>query len=109
MERIDFDRHALDARHFLLLDPLQGEEDAMLSWQDFPLRALAPPGFDAQSRQLPFLLAWQDLSDTRRTQALRLLTDRDEAIAASPCGGLLQSDAVSASVRAHLRPLLVPH
>ncbi|KAF1039963.1 MAG: hypothetical protein GAK33_00963 [Burkholderia lata] len=109
MERIDFDGHALDARHHLLLDPLQGDVDAMLSWQDFPLRALAPPGFDAQSRQLPSLLAWQDLSDVQRTQALRLLTDRDEAIAASLCVGLLQSDAVSAYVRAHLRQLLVPH
>lgn len=109
MERVDFDADALDARHFLLLDPLQGGEDAVLPWENLPLRVLAPPGFEAQARQLPYLLAWQDLSDAQRPLAMRLLTDRDEALAVSICVGLLQADAAPAYVRAHLRQLLVPH
>lgn len=109
MERTDFNGHALDARHFMLLDPLQIESDAALPWQSLPLRALAPPGFEAQTRQLPYLLAWQDLSPTQRSLVLRLLTDPDEAIAAPMCVALLQADVEPAYVRRHLRQLLVPH
>jgi hypothetical protein len=109
MERTGFDGHALDARHFMLLDPLQVESDAALPWQNLPLRALAPPGFEAQTRQLPYLLVWQDLSPVQRSLVLRLLTDPDEAIAAPMCVALLQADVEPAYVRRHLRQLLVPH
>lgn len=109
MERTDFDGHALDAHHFMLLDPLQIESDVALPWHSLPLRTLAPPGFEAQTRQLPYLLACRDLSQAQRSQVLRLLTDSDEAIAAPMCVALLQADVEPAFVLRHLRQLLVPH
>lgn len=109
MERTDFDGHALDARHFMLLDPLQVESDAALPWQDLPSRTLAPPGFEAQARQLPLLLAWRDLSPAQRSLVPRLLTNPEEAIAAPMCVAVLQAEVESAYVLRHLRQLLVPH
>ncbi|KWI50237.1 hypothetical protein WT72_23960 [Burkholderia pseudomultivorans] len=110
MEPIDFDGDALDGRHFLLLDPLRAEGGvAQSAWQSLPLRALAPPGFGAQKSQLPYLLAWQDLNDGQRSLALRLLTDCDEATAASMCVALLLADVEPVYVRVHLRQLLAPH
>jgi hypothetical protein len=109
MERIDIAALELDTRHFLLLDPLQIDSEAALSWQSLPLRALAPPGFEAQAQQLPWLLAWQDLDAEQRALAMRLLTDPDEISAAPMCVALLRASGEAAFVRRHLRQLLVPH
>ena len=52
MERTNFDPRALDAQHYLLLDPARVEEEGAQSWEKLPLHVLAPSGFEAHARHL---------------------------------------------------------
>lgn len=108
MERTNFDPRALDAQHYLLLDPARVEEEGAQSWEKLPLHVLAPSGFEAHARHLPYLLAWQDLNAEQRTLVQELLLNPDKAIAAPMCVAVLQTDALPGDVRRHLQHLLVP-
>lgn len=109
MERTVFNPQALDERDCLLLDPLRVEDEGAAPWKGLPLRVLAPPGFEGQAGQLPYLLVWQELNPEQRSQVHELLLDSDEVVAAPMCVGVVRSDVTPGDVRRHLSHLLVPH
>ena len=109
MEPKDFNPQTLSERDFLLLDPLRVEQEGAAPWKTLPLQGLAPPGFEAQAHQLPYLLAWQDLNPEHRLLVRELLLDSDELVSAPMCVGVLQSAASAGDLRRHLRHLLTPH